>query len=69
MYHDAIKMLEHKIEMGTSGSKWLLIGNALRWKFIKDDVKSILSTIDCLSGVLLMAQNMDHLYDYISLSI
>ena len=57
-YKRALEQLQKKI---TSGSGIKKIGNTLWWKFIKDEVTSILSRMERLKELVQIALEMDHL--------
>jgi hypothetical protein len=57
-YKHALEQLQTKI---TSGNGIKKIGNTLLWKFIKEEVTSILSRIERLETLVQIALEMDHL--------
>jgi hypothetical protein len=59
-YKHAVEHLQTKITSG-SGSGIKKIGNTLLWKFIKEEVTSILSRIERLKTLIQIALEVDHL--------
>jgi hypothetical protein len=57
-YKHALEKLQHKVQSGTGLAK---IGNALVWKFSKEEVASIVSRIERLKSLVQIALEMDHL--------
>lgn len=57
-YKHALEQLRTKI---TSGSGIRKMGNALLWKFIKEEVTNILSRMERLKTLVQIALEMDHL--------
>lgn len=57
-YKQALEQLQDKV---TRGGKMKVVGHSLAWKFIKDDVASILARIERLNAVVQVALQMDHL--------
>jgi hypothetical protein len=60
---DQYKHALEKLQLKVLGGKGLAkIGNALVWKFSKEEVASILSRIERLKSLVQIALQMDHLY-------
>lgn len=60
-YKDALEKLRQKL-LGGSGKGLAKIGNALMWRFSKEEVTSILSRIERLKSLIQIALQFDHLY-------
>lgn len=57
-YGVALERLQRKIKGGEGLAK---IGNVLLWKFVKEEVASILLQIERIKSLILIALQMDHL--------
>jgi hypothetical protein len=57
-YGVALERLQRKIKGGEGLAK---IGNVLLWKFVREEVASILLQIERIKSVILIALQMDHL--------